>query len=162
MFDPTAVTGRITFKVPAQSGNAAIPDKVQITDGPAAEFVTTLSPGFCDATKASVDLSLSGLITYTFQSNTCDLKEVLYSPVISLKSAAFSSCTLTAGTSTFPTDPNKYPYNQTVTGSLTADTVQLTAAILASNASSPVKLFNATWQLTDCPSVRPDKHTTCV
>lgn len=103
----------------------------------------------CDATTASIDFSLSGQITYTWTSTQCDLKEQFSSPDITLKSAAFSGCTLTAGPSTFPT-------GQTVTGTLTADTVRLTAAALTSNAASPVKTVSATWQLSDCPLVRPN------
>lgn len=80
-------------------------------------------------------------------------------PTITLTSAAFAGCALTAGPSTFPdtiTLPGAGVINNTVTGSLVSSSLQLTARWLGNGPSGdPGTRWTASWQLSGCPAVSP-------
>jgi hypothetical protein len=75
--------------------------------------------------------------------------------LITLVSAAFSGCSLTAGPSNFPLQGISYGRNNTVTGSLVGNVLSLAAEWLSFNpsVSSDSTSLTASWQL-QCP-VRP-------
>jgi len=147
-------------QVPAGSGNSNGPNNVEISGGTAPEFATTVVAG-CGPPSvfdARVDVSPTGLVTYSLQwslDGTCGLG--IPRPNISLISADFLGCRLSpAGPNTFPVVTIGGPvFNNTVTGSLQSNTLQLTAAWVLNGPTVPQDaLWTASWQLSDCPAVR--------
>jgi hypothetical protein len=158
LFDPALSNELI---VPAGAGNSVSANNVAINDTSGPEFVTILFPTFCYNTTASVDVTSAGLVTYDVQFGTCTIG--VSGPVITLTSAAFSGCTLTPVSSTFPgqgQDINGQgggPYNNIVTGSLQGSTLSLTAEYLIYDTSftNDKTSLTASWRLEGCPAVRP-------
>jgi len=161
LFDPAqAATSGGSFIVPSGAGNSASPNNVVIRDGTGTtpEFATIAVPAAGCAFDITVDVTPAGLVMYSVQfqqSPACD--NVLVNPAITLVSAAFSGCSLTAGPSTFP-EQGGGNLNNAVTGRLQGNALSLTAAFLSYNALSGLDStsLTATWQLEGCPAVRPD------
>jgi len=137
------------------------PTMLRSATGTAPEFATTIQSGDpCIDFGASVDVSPTGLVTYSLQWNLgaiCSFNS--QQPRITLISAAFLGCRLSpAGSNTFPVTYNGgIQTNNTVTGSLQSNTLQLTAEWLANDPTDDVPqdaLWTASWQLSDCPAVR--------
>jgi len=150
-------------QVPAGSGNSNGPDNVEISGGAVPEFATTVEVlnDACLTFDAIVDVNPTGLVTYSLQWNlgaNCGFGS--QQPSITLISAAFIGCRLSpAGPNTFPvvTTWGGGQYNNTVTGSLQSNTLQLTAEWLFNNPPIDAPqdaLWTASWQLSDCPAVR--------
>lgn len=143
------------FEVPAGAGNSVSANNVEITDASGPEFASNIRPGTCLAANTSVDVTRSGRVTYTVQfvtSGSCN--SVLEDPLITLTSAAFSGCSLTAPPgSTFPTTPD----DSSVEGSVRGDILTLSAALLSHAAVNP-PLYTASWQLSGCPEVSKADH----
>jgi len=151
----------VLIQVPDGAGNSNGPDNVEISGGTAPEYATTIEVGStCIRFAARVDISPTGLVTYSLQWNLEGCGILWPQPSITLISAAFLGCRLSpAGPNTFPvtTSDEGVQWNNTVTGSLQSNTLQLTAEYLANigeDDAAQDALWTASWQLSDCPAVR--------
>jgi hypothetical protein len=117
LFDPADLpppfTIEVELSIPAGSGNSASPNNVAI--GVGTEFALRLTSteeaqqSVCSDFVTTVDITTSGLLTYSVQLLSACNCGINVSPIeMLLTSAVFSNCTLTAGTSSFPTvDPDQ-------------------------------------------------------
>jgi hypothetical protein len=115
-----------------------------------------ISPGDDCETSANVSITRSGLVTYSVEFAASCAGISYSSPLITLVSAAFNGCSLSAGPSDCPQQGNMgMDYNSTVTGSLVGSSLSLAAEWLSCVLTFPndTNTLSASWQL-QCP-VRP-------
>jgi hypothetical protein len=104
-----------------------------------------------------VNITSAGLVTYSVEFAPCRGFYFVSdeNPVITLVSAAFSGCSLTAGPSNFQNQGNMgMDFNNTVTASLVGSTLSLAAEWLSLGSFTDSNFLTASWQLENCP-VRP-------
>jgi hypothetical protein len=171
LFDPTAAAASMNlYSVPAEAGNVGSANNVIITDTAEPEFATTYFPLECFNSTPSIQLTSAGLITYQVQFNDGPCKQGMFytNPAITLESTAFSGCSIMEVFSNFGAQGNAQVVPgtlagpaglNTVTGSLQGSTLSLTANWLSYlpdiRYPNDKPLLTASWQLEDCPSVRP-------
>jgi len=146
------------LQVPAGSGNSNGPNNVEISGGTAPEFATTLGGGYPFRFDASVNVNLTGLVTYSVQWGLQGPSGfTLVRPNITLISGAFLGCRLSpAGPNTFPAGTGGGgQFNNTVTGSLQSNMLQLMAAFLANDGfdNAPPPRMHFGQRPGSCPTV---------